>query len=439
MCLCQTQAKLNGFVQKKTERVYKRIALKGKPTQMQEHIYSSDDEAPLIVLKHKLPSAVAKTEKKRKLISNSSPPSKKSKYSVQLPSYERIRFIPKTRDMKDIVEQLDRDGVVIVPSFFSEEKCKSFVLKIMKDLESHVPGFIYDDENTWRLLPEKLKPTHGMIIQQFGLGWLQSVVDIRTHVRFHKFFTEFWRIVDKRPSLSEQDMLSSADALCVSLKPKPSQFKKTSRAGYYQKFIDWLHWDRAPRDPNFSVQGFLNLEKGHKDESATFTFLVNSHKYQKNFFDRFGSDKRFNLLENQDQLNFYTVENSCSHYALLLEPGDFVLWDSRLVHQGRPPVLKQDTEHVLKRCIVYVSYQPTYYATKKDKKNKVNAFMKHKTTTHNAGAGVQTFNTMPRAYTKEQAQAQKNGQMAIPLTKFPVLDQRQANLFGIASSSFGMK
>jgi hypothetical protein len=48
--------------------------------------------------------------------------------------------------------------------------------------------------------------------------------------------------------------------------------------GYHREGHDWLHYDRAPWDPQWSVQGFVNLLQT-SEQGAAFQCIVNSHSY----------------------------------------------------------------------------------------------------------------------------------------------------------------
>jgi len=297
----------------------------------------------------------------------------------------------------------------------------------MQDLEIYVPGFEYADMNTWHYVREKTRPTHGVIIQQFGFGWLQSVVDVRTHPKIVSLFRELW---------GQHSLFSSADALSVSLMPLPARQSKSSRAGYHRENADWLHWDRSPADKQQSYQGFLNLKDVESDLGSTFCFLRGSHKKQSAFQAEFLADKtleeernpRFYLLSNQRQYDFFA---GCEYFALKLKPGDFVLWDSRVVHQGRGPVFKATTDVALERCVVYASYQPTSYATLKDVQKKRKAFATLSTTTHNASCGVSMFSKKPRLYSKADVEKMRNRDFAVPVMTAPKLTAEAKQFFGL--------
>lgn len=351
------------------------------------------------------------------------------------PAYVRSRFCTSPEiDPADICARLKRDGVCVVPGLFTEAECSEHVDAIMKDLEVHVPGFKYQDQATWHILREKTKATHGLIIQQFGFGWLQSVVNVRTHPKIVSLFRDFWTVGVSKLDM-EKGLLSSADALSVSLMPPALINAKRSKAGYHRDNANWLHWDRSPSDKLKSYQGLLNMKDVEKDLGSTFCFISGSHKRQAAFQAKFlqGKEKdenpRFYLLSKQEHFDFYRQE--ADYFALKLKAGDFLLWDSRLIHQGRPPVFDEKTSVPLERCAVYACYQPKKWATSKDVKKKRKAYQELRTTTHNASGSVELFSKKPRLYSKEEAKKMLEGGFAIPVTRPPSLSKEAKSLFAL--------
>jgi hypothetical protein len=86
----------------------------------------------------------------------------------------------------------------------------------------------------------------------------------------------------------------------------------------------WLHWDRSPSDKAWSVQGFVNLLPTG-EHGAAFQGFVKSHRYQTEFAARFKTDKRFNLLQSQAEVDFFLEEKGCRHICMAAAPGDLVL------------------------------------------------------------------------------------------------------------------
>ncbi len=390
--------------------------------------------------------------------------SKRSAYSTKgEPVYERSKYLVDSH--KNIVAvdlMLERYGVCIIPNLFLPHETEKMFNNIVKELETYVPGFNFKNVDTWPLI-RKAKATHGMILQNFGLGWMDSVIAVRTKKRCISVYSRLYSWLDfgkqgkSKKKYSKWDLFSSADGFAMYLNPDfiPSKSEhasipfKANRGGYHRKGHDWLHWDQAPDTLTKSFQGFVNmLDPGDKDRcNATFTFLEGSHKKQREFQMHFWGEStdekeynpRFFRLQNQKQFDFYNVLHKCQYKALDLKAGDFVLWNSKLIHQGRnaikPDMYQLKMGHGMKRSVVYVSMQPKTYARSLDRLNKKRAFEQLRTTTHEASYGVHMFTKKPRIYNAEEKHLLDSDGLCRSVTIHPTskLSALQKSLFGISN------
>jgi hypothetical protein len=370
------------------------------------------------------------------------------------PTVERGRYVVSNwKDTKLIYQLLNVFGVCIIPGMFSKEESKVVFDNLIAETEEHIPNFKLSNVDTWPRIREAMA-THGMILQNYGFGWFRTLVNFRSQKRllrtFARLFTfhHYKRFNVHNKRIRKRDLFSSADAFSLYLNPdyirKPDGTYKRNMAGYQRAGHDWLHWDQNPDDELYSVQSFVNfLDEERGKRTATFSFLESSHRFQKDFQDHFWGDEtdmdksnpRFFKIQDQAQFDFYNVKNHCGFKMLELEAGDMVLWNSKLVHQGRlgekPMEDKRRIGHGLKRCVIYVSMQPKFYATKKDINKKRVAFKKLYTTTHNAARGVQTFNANPRTYGKAKQAELLSGALARKVTVPPPMTRFQKSLFGV--------
>jgi hypothetical protein len=383
-----------------------------------------------------------KQQKKRATISSSSiatapPPTTSapattttSPYYLPAPMYERERFLCATRDPDEVFAKLLRYGVAIVPEVLSPERAQTSYNGLMDALESVFPAFKRDDRSTWRQLRDN-GAKHAMLLQTHGLGWCQSAVDLRQDPAIAQLFTDLWnarsRFATQRkqqkassspPLLKPTDMLSSGDGVSVYLN------ERGSRGGFHREGHEWLHWDRAPSDDKWSVQGFVNLLPT-SEHGAAFQCLVKSHRYQQEFAERFKAGKRFNLLRNQAEVNFFVKEKGCAHVCAAPVPGDMVLWDSRTIHCGRAATKEA---RLLQRAVVYVSMQPKCLSTPRDLELKRRAYAQLRSTTHNAAAGVDLFTVYQRVRCAKDDALKKASR---PIRTPPTLTPLGRSLFGL--------
>ncbi|KXL43748.1 MAG: hypothetical protein FE78DRAFT_451951 [Acidomyces sp. 'richmondensis'] len=59
-----------------------------------------------------------------------------------------------------------------------------------------------------------------------------------------------------------------------------------------------------------------------------------------------------------------------------MDPGDFILWDSRAVHYGAAPTGEN------KRMAIYICYKPAEFLTEEQRQRKVEAFNRGYMTSH---------------------------------------------------------
>jgi hypothetical protein len=69
-------------------------------------------------------------------------------------------------------------------------------------------------------------------------------------------------------------------------------------------------------------------------------------------------------------------DRECAWLKPSMDPGDFILWDSRCVHYGAAP------EGVRKRMAIYICYKPIEFLTDAQKERKIEAFKRGYMTSH---------------------------------------------------------
>lgn len=356
-------------------------------------------------------------------------PKNKHKTEAQ-PKYRRSCFLASTP--AEIMQRLTEYGVAVVPNAMKDDdadgnnnntKLKAIQAQIMQSLEDTFPGFKRDQPETWRTLRDN-GAKHAMLLQTHGLGWSQGPVDVRQAPEIAQLFADIWteraKLLPSQRVYTPSDMLSSADGLSVYLNTPDS------RGGFQRVGHSWLHWDRSPEDRTPSIQGFLNFMPT-PEHGAALEVLLRSNQYQQEFAARFPDTKakRFHILESPDQLAFYTTEMGCDHVCIAAEPGDLVLWDSRLIHCGRAATRQAS---LLKRMVVYVSMQPKHWATPRDLELKRRAYKQLRSTSHNASTGVELFPVFPRVRCAADDERKRASR---PVAMPPLLTPLGRSLFGL--------
>ena len=353
--------------------------------------------------------------------------------------YEREKYLARTPE--EIYAMLKKYGVAVVPAVLSKEEAAASWRKMLLCLEGMYEGFRFDDKSTWKLLRSVSQCKHAMLFQNLSVGWAQFAVDLRQNPRMAKLFADIWTI-EMGTRIDPLELLCAPDGFSCYLNT-PGE-----KGGFHRRLKDSLHSDQAADDPNFSVQSFVNLVDTKQDDAA-FHFLERSHLVHAEFFESvkiykeriYGKNapetkfKRFTLLENQTELDFFmkprfdSGRTACKQKCIAAKAGDGVFWLSTTVHDGRQAVRPngfQDPNRELLRGVVYVCMQPKSLATDKDLKKKIETYLDLRTTTHNAAVGVKPFPNMPRMYGKKEGQG-----VVHPIIEKPMLTELGYSLFGL--------
>lgn len=176
---------------------------------------------------------------------------------------------------------------------------------------------------------------HG-ILKHYGVGQSEFMWYLRGHDNVQKIFSHIWKT---------RDLLSSMDGLCVVRPPENSRRLK------FQESRTWLHTDQTPdtsanaKLPSTKwgakcIQGAVNLFPSDEDD-AGFYILDGSHNFHSEFFRVFREE-----WENVPRGDFFILKphhiewfegKGCRRMSVAVPSGSMTLWDSRLIHCGKPP------------------------------------------------------------------------------------------------------
>lgn len=327
------------------------------------------------------------------------PPKKVCLRAYRVPKGRWIRDELLCADGKSASAMLAARGVAIIPGVMDPSLCPATFDAVMRDMETIVPSFKYDIPSTWPNLRRDGKALHTMIFQHFGVAWLQSVVNARQNPQISQIFADIFSDLDSTQYLP-RDMLMSADGICAYIN------SSKSLSGYYQDGHDNLHTDQEATNEINCVQGFINIVNSRYEgvsRNACLEVVLQSHLFSKQYAERFPETKnnRFNLIQNQQQMDFLRTECGCEVVHIDALAGDLVLWHHHTFHQAKEaerPKYSQGEDVAVKRMTIYVSLQPYIYAQTKDILKKRKAFDSLDSTDHNASRGVSTFPRWPRNY-----------------------------------------
>ena len=274
--------------------------------------------------------------------------------------------------LNDINNELNKNGVVVIPNVLNENECIQFRNEIWDEIK-YVSKDRFDINNldTWNEF-YNFDPYQSMLLHHNSLGHMQPIWNIRQHPNVYNIFEKIWDV-------NVNELLVSFDGLSIHLPPE-----KTKR-GY--RGDDWFHTDQSSKKiGKHCIQGLINLYPINNGDS-TLSIIEKSHLYHESFF-------KDNKIENNS--DWYHLKNNdidyfknCEQYAIKADIGSMMLWDSRTFHQGIGSMQNREKENF--RMVIYITMMPK--STIKDPKTlikKQRAFRNLKLTSHWANS-VFTF------------------------------------------------
>lgn len=256
----------------------------------------------------------------------------------------------------------EKNGYAVIPSVISHDKAAEYQQRAFSWLQSFDnPSLNLEDPSTWT--SENLPFISSInTFNHYGVVHEKFMWDIRQEPGVIDVFSKVW---------NSDELIVSFDALNITLPRRPGHVPR-------QK---WPHVDQSPYRKGLQcVQGIVNLSRAGPEDGG-LTVYPGTHKITESFF-REHTDKSewtrkdfFNY--NPEQIAWF-VEQGYREHKVVAEPGDLIIWDSRLIHFGAEPTAKSDTI----RTVTYVSYAPASFATKEVLGAKREAFEKWLATTH---------------------------------------------------------
>lgn len=260
-----------------------------------------------------------------------------------------------------ILKALEDHGWVVVSGVATEDQCKEIISLQWNYLESLGTGLEKDSPKTW--YESKRWPDgalSGQILAPY-VGHCKAVWKARQLVNVKEIFSLVYSTTKLQVAYDTMNILRPY--VNETVRPKPL----------------YPHLDQHPDHyPTCgSYQGFLNLIRSDTEDGG-IQFLDSGHKLCRGYLSKNAKPNRFLPATKRRKLLKIMIEPN-------LRPGDFVLWDSRVVHGVAPPLKSttqpQDTKH-FRRSIIYISMTPRAQISKENQR-KAELWFKHgKTTCH---------------------------------------------------------
>ncbi|KAL4971938.1 hypothetical protein BDW66DRAFT_163293 [Aspergillus desertorum] len=283
----------------------------------------------------------------------------------------------------DFRDALNKDGYAVIKGAIPLDRATKYADEFYGYLEVCNSGLGYDRND-----PSTVKPSNLPVINEKGMILAYGV----THEKW------VWDIRGEPGVVDTFAQVYDDDDLIVSFDVVNVQFSNQSLTRHSKP---WPHQDQDPAKPGFRcLQSLVNLNPCGPDDGGLiwFGFTDNGMKW--------------------------LADHGMEWVKVCAEPGDLIIWDSRVPHYNLPPSGKND------RLAVYTSYMPVADASKGDLLRKRKAFEDRLGTTHwpnavHVGTNVALRNGKPCPKSRERpVQEPVLTERAFKLTGIPYIEQK---------------
>ncbi|OKL60074.1 hypothetical protein UA08_04938 [Talaromyces atroroseus] len=255
------------------------------------------------------------------------------------------------------------NGFAVIPGVISPAKAAEYQQAAFDWLKSFDnPALDLSDRTTWT---SSNLPHISQIntFNHYGVVHERFMWEIRLEEQIIETFSQLWHT---------DELLVSFDALNITLPRRPGHVPRAR----------WPHVDQSPlREGLQCIQGIVNLSKSGREDGG-LTVYPGSHKVVEQFFDQHTDRTQWDRKDfysfTEDQMTWFEETQGYKPYKVVAEPGDLIIWDSRLIHYAAESTAGSETI----RTVTYVSYAPAKLASPENLVKKREAFDHWLATTH---------------------------------------------------------
>ena len=256
-------------------------------------------------------------------------------------------FVPTLHNITDSVEwhkYLDDNGYVVIKNILSDHEKQDIFETFKKDLNTVSPNIHLDVPSSLIINNTPIMFAKGMGIFN-GFGQSDFMWKLRLNENIQSIFKS----------------VHNTDDICVSLDGF-SLFVSSK-----QKSKPWMHVDQNSKNPIYSIQGAYNFKPVNKDD-AGFILVPGSHT------------SVTETTHNKDWIVFDNQEIYLNKSVKLIIPENcFILWNSKLIHSNTGLNVKKNE---FNRLTAYITFLPKNLRSDDTLKNKIQAYIQGKTTSH---------------------------------------------------------
>lgn len=284
-------------------------------------------------------------------------------------------------------------GVAILPGVLDADDCATMRAKMDAFFENATADmpvpFRRDDSSTWPTLLD-LQPSHGMLMQHWGIGHADFAWWLRQHPKIAGAFEKMYRT-------KAEDLLVSFDG--ASYQAPPDRADNPSPKRGWGSPEPWWHVDQSLRRTDYECMQAWVTGEAVEEGDATLAVMLYSHRQHAQIAHDFPA-----LVDGKDWVRYGPEqvdalrEAGCMELRIACPPGSIVLWDSRTAHYGAPPLPGRASPKW--RYVVYLCYSHRGRSTAAGLKRKREVFLEGRTTAHWPHK-IRVFGKAPRTYGKE--------------------------------------
>jgi len=268
---------------------------------------------------------------------------------------------------------LEENGYAVFKNVANEAERETGINLAWDFLENLGVGISRNSVESWDT-PQWPDPYRKGIVASEGVGQCELLWFVRSIPKVQQIFATIW---------GTPDLITSFDGFCFHRPYEYNESWKTSS--------NWYHLDQNGhhKPGKLCIQGFLNFYPAGPEDGG-LTIIPKSHTiFNKIFKDRPYLSKRddFIVLTNDNKLWQKDLKSArLSPIKICCQPGDFVLWDSRIIHANSPATTKRPFPQtgVLepRRLVTYVCMTPRERLTPEVEEKRVECYLKGHTTSH---------------------------------------------------------
>lgn len=345
---------------------------------------------------------------------------------------------------KSEFDHLVEHGWVTVPDVLSDIQCSRALAGIADHMWQWDKDLVASNPSHWKPPNLPAGTRHGI---NRTAAHLQVLWDVRQNMSVVQTFADYWNLATGPAGW--KDMVSSMDAFGFYL---ASSRKEGESDGYWAHTDHGLQEDAEPLG-GMCLQGLVNLVDCTGPTDGGLVVWDRSHRAHRQFMM-----ERKAEAENPDAVrklrqNWYKLKDTAFTDEIeidgrgYLSPGDplcgsdlpvpmaglrvgvpagsMVLWYSKTFHQNKAP-----DRGGRDRAVVYVCMAPKSYLTKKDRRNRVSAWVQARMTSHwPAGNQVKMFPSVPWEYSAAKAAVAKERLSGLR-EEIPILDAIGISVLG---------